>query len=43
MPVNIGPVELMCIYLLPAIVVGGAILWAARMVSKRKDGDGPQG
>lgn len=39
MPVNVGPVELMCLYLLPALVVGAAILWGARMISKRKDGE----
>jgi hypothetical protein len=38
MPANVGPVELMCIYLLPALLIGGAILWGARMISKRKDG-----
>ena len=38
MPANVGPVELMCIYLLPALLIGGAILWGARMIGKRKDG-----
>ncbi len=42
MPVNVGPVELLCLYLLPAIVIGGAILWAARMLMKR-GGGGPPG
>jgi len=35
MPANVGPVELMCLYLLPALVVGAAILWGARMIGKR--------
>jgi len=41
MLVNVVPVELMCLYLLPALVIGGAILVGARMLMKR-GGGGPQ-
>jgi hypothetical protein len=35
MPTTVGPIEMMIIYLLPPLIIAGAILWAARSMRKR--------
>lgn len=35
--VTLGPIELMCIYLLPALLIILAIVWAVRYTQRRKE------
>ena len=39
MSFTIGPAELLCLFFASPFIIAAAILWGARMIAKRKDGD----